>query len=116
MADQEGKKETEVRRKADPAKEALQQFVRKHSQQQARPVLRCAAVMSELGAFYQVAGPRARLPSDVQARLLLHVNAAEAALTQAPGPAAAAPSPPQSRLPGSQENPDEAELRLLLPS
>ncbi|KAJ9515812.1 hypothetical protein QJQ45_008652 [Haematococcus lacustris] len=120
QADQEGKKETEVRRKADPAKEALQQFVRKWRDD--RRVVghpshtEVLAVMSELGAFYQVAGPRARLPSDVQARLLLHVNAAEAALTQAPGPAAAAPSQPQSRLPGSQENPDEAELRLLLPS
>uniref|UniRef100_A0A7S3QL58 Uncharacterized protein n=1 Tax=Dunaliella tertiolecta TaxID=3047 RepID=A0A7S3QL58_DUNTE len=71
-AEQKDGKETEVRRKADPAKEALQVFVKRWRDdpkvQQHPSHESIKGVLLELSSFYQTAGPRARMPADVQVR------------------------------------------------
>jgi len=88
-AESEGAKENEVRRKADPAKENVREFVAKwrdsdrvkwHDSHE-----EIVAAITELGKFYQTAGPRAKIPEDVKAKVRDHLHKAEAALEAAGG-------------------------------
>ena len=83
-AEEGGARETEVRRKADPAKELAKQFLRRW---QDDPSVaggaaheEMKAALRELGAFYQTNGPRARLTGDAAAAVRARLDAVEAAL------------------------------------
>lgn len=85
-AEADGAKEAEVRRKADPAKELVREFVGKW---QDNPAVagdpshdEMRGVLSELGRFYQSAGPRSRLSAEVKGRVLQRLAAVEAALPE----------------------------------
>lgn len=87
-ADLSGAEEREVRRKADPAKDLVRQFM---SRWRDVPLVRddasyaqLTSTIRELGEFYMKNGQRARLPEDVGQALLARLDAAEGALPPAP--------------------------------
>jgi hypothetical protein len=86
-ADDRGAPERDVRRRADPARERVREFVGKWRDS---PVVsgtvyheEVKAAIAELGAFYSKAGPRAAVTRDVRASVLAHLERAEAALPPA---------------------------------
>lgn len=87
-ADLSGAPEREVRRKADPAKDLVRQFMTRWRD---APIVRddesyrqLMAAIQELGQYYMAQGQRARLTTDVGKGLLDRLDAAEAALPPAP--------------------------------
>lgn len=86
QAEASGASEREVRRKAEPAKEAVMDYVGKW---QANPKVsddpsseEIKKALAELGAFYKAKGSRSRLTDEVRGTVLGHLAAAEAALRQ----------------------------------
>jgi hypothetical protein len=86
-ADAEGEAERKVRRRADPARERVREFVGKW--RDAPPLVgqvyheEVKAAISELGAFYARAGPRAAVTRDVRDSVLRHLARAERTLPPA---------------------------------
>ena len=87
-ADLSGAEEREVRRKADPAKDLVRQFM---SRWRDVPIVRedpsytqLTGTIKDLGEFYMKNGQRARLPEDVGKALLARLDVAEGALPPAP--------------------------------
>ena len=87
-ADLAGSPEREVRRKADPAKDLVRQFMTRWRD---APVVRddesyrqLTAAIQQLGAYYMASGQRARLSEAVGQELLGKLEAAEAALPPPP--------------------------------
>ncbi|KAG1681602.1 hypothetical protein FOA52_014110 [Chlamydomonas sp. UWO 241] len=82
--------EAAVRRKADPAKEAIKTFVsrwRDDERVNSHPShVAITAAVTELGAFYSKAGARARMTTPVRTSIYGHLDAAEAALADSPSP------------------------------
>ncbi|GIL58920.1 hypothetical protein Vafri_13929, partial [Volvox africanus] len=87
-AEASGASEAEVRRKADPAKDTVREFVRKW-----RDNPRVSAdithaelkeALSELGEFYMVYGQRTKLTPPVRESVLKHLSAAKEALPAEP--------------------------------
>ncbi|KAI8467526.1 MAG: photosystem II Pbs27 [Monoraphidium minutum] len=79
-----GAKETEVRRKADPAKDLAKQFI---GRWQDNPTVagdpthdEMRSALQELGSYYQRNGPRSRLTAAASAGILGRLDAVEAAL------------------------------------
>eukprot|EP00798_Chlamydomonas_sp_ICE-L_P006893 gene6893-30870_t len=79
-----GALEREVRRKADPAKESIRDFVAKWS---GNPRVRnhpshdeILAAITTLGAFYRKNGSRTRMDAETAAAISVHLDAAEASL------------------------------------
>ena len=79
-----GAPEAEVRRKADPAKENVKEFVSKWRDDQRvswhpshQEVL---DTVNELGAFYRKAGPRSKLSEEAKDSILAHLDRIEASL------------------------------------
>jgi hypothetical protein len=86
-ADADGAPERDVRRRADPAKERVREFVGKWRDS---PLVagqeyheEVKAAIAELGAFYGKAGPRAAVTREVRESVLAHLARAEAALPPA---------------------------------
>jgi len=86
-ADAEGRPERDVRRRADPAGQRVREFVARWRDD---PLVEGRAyheeakeAISELGAFYARAGPRAAVTREVRASVLGHLARAEAALPPA---------------------------------
>ena len=79
-----GAKEFDVRRKADPAKEDIQRWIR--TWRDSRPVLgepsyaAISGALRELGRFYQANGSRAQLSGEVRDIVLGELQRAETAL------------------------------------
>eukprot|EP00879_Flechtneria_rotunda_P005315 GHRR01005602.1.p1 GENE.GHRR01005602.1~~GHRR01005602.1.p1 ORF type:complete len:208 (+),score=88.86 GHRR01005602.1:136-759(+) len=87
-AEASGAKEMEVRRKADPAKEMVREFVSKW-QDDAAVVGDVAhdemqSALSQLGRFYQKNGSRSRLDDATRQSVLSHLAAVEASLPEEP--------------------------------
>eukprot|EP00775_Hariotina_reticulata_P001353 gene1353-1694_t len=85
-AEAEGAKENEVRRKADPAKELVKEFVGKW---QDRPEVvgdvthdEMKSAIAELGRFYQRNGPRSRLTEETRRSVLAHLAVVKSALPE----------------------------------
>jgi hypothetical protein len=82
--DVSGAEEREVRRKADPAKDLVRQFLAKYraagSLDSEESYQQLNATIRELGAFYTSKGQRARLDLDTGRKLLDRLQAAEDAL------------------------------------
>lgn len=83
-AELEGAGELEVRRKADPAKELVKDFINSYRGDAfvtGSPAYRSIqAALTELGAFYQKRGPRAAVTRDVAESVLAKLAEAEAEL------------------------------------
>jgi hypothetical protein len=86
-ADDRGAQERDVRRRADPARERVREFVGKWRDS---PLVsgtvyheEVKAAIAELGAFYSKAGPRAAVTREVRASVLSHLETAEKALPPA---------------------------------
>lgn len=86
-ADADGAPEPAVRRRADPAKERVREFVgrwRDDPQVDGTEYHEeVKAAIAELGAFYGRAGPRAAVTREVRESVLAHLARAEAALPPA---------------------------------
>ncbi|GAX81881.1 hypothetical protein CEUSTIGMA_g9309.t1 [Chlamydomonas eustigma] len=84
-AENSGASENEVRRKADPAKENVREFMSKWKD---NPKVswhpshdEFVSAITDLGQFYQKAGPRARMTEGIKEVLLAHMDAAAATLS-----------------------------------
>ncbi|KXZ54350.1 hypothetical protein GPECTOR_5g431 [Gonium pectorale] len=88
-AEASGASEAEVRRKADPAKDTVREFVRKWrdnprvSSDITHAELKEA--LAELGEFYMAYGQRTKLSTPVRDSVLKHLAAARAAIPEEPG-------------------------------
>ena len=83
-AESQGAPEAEVRRKADPAKENVKEFVAKwrgnprvswHPSHE-----ELLDIVTELGAFYRQAGPRSKLSNEAKSSILAHIGKMEDSL------------------------------------
>lgn len=81
-AEAQGAPEAEVRRKADPAKESVKEFVAKwrgDSRVSWHPSHEeLLGMVTELGAFYRQAGPRSKMSLQVRESILSHLDRMEA--------------------------------------
>ncbi|GAB4820470.1 hypothetical protein N2152v2_007516 [Parachlorella kessleri] len=88
QVDLDGAEEREVRRKADPAKNLVREFVQKWRDapllQEQQSHRRISDTIQQLGRFYQTNGVRARLSQDVGSQLLRQLHQAEEALPPLP--------------------------------
>lgn len=84
QAEQDGAPESEVRRKADPARERVRDFLSRYRGDRAIEASASfeavSAILRDLGAYYQERGPRAALTADFAIDLLLRLDAAESLL------------------------------------
>ena len=87
-SDLSGAPEREVRRKADPAKDLVRQFMTRWRDEREvageESYTELTAAIRQLGEFYLKNGQRARLSEEVGQALLAKLDAAEAALPPPP--------------------------------